>query len=286
MTLSVADWLMYSTMKITALDGGLNEISSGSGFFYACNVIDGEGYLLLITNKHVLDGAQHAKLHFNLKDISTEQPIIGRYSSHTVFNISTLRVDHPDPNVDLAAIRIGHVAQNLISRGIHPYFSSLTKDLIPTQEQWESFTAIEEVVMVGYPNGIWDQVNNFPVFRRGITATHSRYQYNGKDEFLIDCAVFPGSSGSPVLLFNQGSYSQDGQLFIGSRMLLLGIQFAVYQHSTVGDIQVVDVPAAKRSVSVSMIPNNLGFVIKSTKLLDFEILTEPLRNQSAQVTVI
>lgn len=64
--------------------------------------------------------------------------------------------------------------------------------------------------MIGYPNGLWDSQNNLPIIRRGITATSVKKDYNGKKEFLIDAAVFPGSSGSPVFIFNEGSYSVPG----------------------------------------------------------------------------
>ncbi len=44
--------------------------------------------------------------------------------------------------------------------------------------------------MIGYPNGIWDEANNMPIIRRGITATHPNFNYNGKPEFMIDAACF------------------------------------------------------------------------------------------------
>lgn len=38
-------------------------------------------------------------------------------------------------------------------------------------------------------------------FRRGITATNINFDYNGKKEFVIDAACFPGSSGFPVFIW-------------------------------------------------------------------------------------
>jgi hypothetical protein len=61
--------------------------------------------------------------------------------------------------------------------------------------------------MIGYPKGFWDRVNNLPVVRKGITATPIYIDYNGKKEFLLDIPIFSGSSGSPIVLFNEGSYS-------------------------------------------------------------------------------
>ena len=52
--------------------------------------------------------------------------------------------------------------------------------MIPAQADLESLDAIEEIVMIGYPNGLWDSVNNMPIARRGITATPVYLNYEGK----------------------------------------------------------------------------------------------------------
>ena len=58
---------------------------------------------------------------------------------------------------------------------------------------------VEDVLMIGYPNGLWDTTHNMPIIRRGTIATDIKLDYNEKKEFVIDAACFPGSSGSPVL---------------------------------------------------------------------------------------
>ncbi|MEB0261247.1 MULTISPECIES: hypothetical protein [unclassified Mucilaginibacter] len=87
---------------------------------------------------------------------------------------------------------------------------------------------LEEILMVGYPNGIWDQINNKPILRRGITATHPNFDYNGQKEVMIDTACFPGSSGSLVFIFNEHGYQdKKGNITLGSsRVYLLGVLFA------------------------------------------------------------
>lgn len=130
---------------------------------------------------------------------------------------------------------------------------------------------MDDITMIGYPKGIWDEANNFPVFRKGITATNPKYNWNNKKEFLIDCACFPGSSGSPVLLINMGGYFTRSGLTLGStRVKLLGILYAGPQHTATGEIEIVDVPITQRLVLISRIPNNLGIVIKSELLKDFD----------------
>jgi hypothetical protein len=152
------------------------------------------------------------------------------------------------------------------------FYVSLDKSLIPTKAEFDDMVLMEEITMVGYPNGIWDSVNNMPVFRRGITATHPNLDWNGKPEFLIDAACFPGSSGSPVFLFNQlGFATKTGGMTIGpGRLKLLGILYAGPQHTVSGEVKIVTVPTQNVPMAISSIPNNLGMVIKATKLDAFE----------------
>lgn len=61
------------------------------------------------------------------------------------------------------------------------------------------------------------------------------------------------------------------------RIHLLGILYAGPQMSVTGDLKVVTVPESQqKAISVSSIPNNLGFIIKSERLLDFKPMFESL----------
>ena len=137
----------------------------------------------------------------------------------------------------------------------------------------------EEVLMIGYPNGLWDSVNNMPIVRRGIMATNVSLNHNGKREFVIDAACFPGSSGSPVVLYDNGGYAdKHGTVIFGQgRLYLLGVLYAGPQLTVSGDIKIVTVPnVQQKMVSVSQIPNNLGYIIKSEVILDFVPLVRNL----------
>src|ERR1700736_1715142 len=99
--------------------------------------------------------------------------------------------------------------------------------------------------MVGYPNGLWDEANNYPLIRRGITASHPAvdFQIKGVATTVIDAACFPGSSGSPVILHNTGTYSdKKGNTVIGSRTMLLGVLFSGPTIQADGKIVVRDIP--------------------------------------------
>ena len=138
-------------------------------------------------------------------------------------------------------------------------------------------SALEEIVMIGYPIGLWDSINNMPIFRRGITATHPNLDYMGQEVFLIDAACFPGSSGSPVLLYNRGSYpNRQGGIVIDSRINLLGILYAGAQLTVEGEIKVLPVPTQMKPVPITKIPIHLGFVIKAKQILEFKPIIESI----------
>ena len=175
---------------------------------------------------------------------------------------------HPDPNVDLCVLPI----TSLFGQEYKLFLRTLDSTLIPAQADLESLDAIEEILMIGYPNGLWDSINNMPIARRGITATPVYLNYEGKKEFVIDAACFPGSSGSPVLICDIGGYTdKKGNLNWGkSRVMFLGILYGGPQLTVAGEIKVVTIPhVQQKAVSISSIPNNLGFIIKSECILDF-----------------
>jgi hypothetical protein len=60
----------------------------------------------------------------------------------------------------------------------------------------------------------------------------------------------------------------------GIRVILMGVLFAGPQHIAEGEIQTIDVPLQQIPISLSRIPNNLGFVVKSERLRDFKPLLE------------
>ena len=155
-------------------------------------------------------------------------------------------------------------------RAVNFFQRSMGASLIPSDEKLLELMPAEEILMVGYPIGIWDSVNNLPVFRQGIAATHPGYRYNGRDEFLIDAACYPGSSGSPVLIVNQGSYRTREGIAIGSRALFLGVLYASPRYTIEGEITVVEIPTQNVPIAKSSIPSNLGHVIRASKILDFE----------------
>lgn len=277
MNLTLSERLTFSTVRIECqLQTG--ETSTGTGFFFRFLETGGQHVPAIVTNKHVIEGAVYGRFHLNLAD-SNGQPL-GQHENFTIGNFEAGWIKHPDPDVDLCILPIGEVLHTVQAQGKNIFFVILDKSLIPSAAELAQLTALEEIIMIGYPNGIWDAVNNKPIIRRGITATHPNLPYDGKQEFMIDAACFPGSSGSPVFLFNVGGYaSREGSMIIGTRVKLLGVLYAGPQHTATGEIGIVNISTQQRPVAISRIPNNLGIIIKSQRLFDFEEILQRLIQQ-------
>jgi V8-like Glu-specific endopeptidase len=270
MTLSIAEQLMHTTVRLecTLANG---QLSTGTGFFFTFPLDGGKNIPLIVTNKHVIEGSVLGTFVLT-KRASNGEPLVGQYEQVKVSNFESLWIKHPDPNVDLAVFPLGPLLEQTQRSGLNFFFIPLADGIIPTQTQLDNLNAIEDITMIGYPNGIWDIRNNMPIVRRGITATNPKYDYNGLPIFIIDCACFPGSSGSPVLIFNQGGYTDaKGNTHLGGgRLLLLGVLFAGPQHVAEGEVKTIEVPLQHVSISLAKIPNNLGFVVKAQKIVDFK----------------
>lgn len=59
--------------------------------------------------------------------------------------------------------------------------------------------ASDDVIVVGYPRGFYDEVNLYPIVKAGIIASRWGAHFGGKPYFLIDAKLFPGPSGSIVV---------------------------------------------------------------------------------------
>ena len=79
-------------------------------------------------------------------------------------------LNHPDNNVDLCAISIGAILQEAVNRKAPIYYSHITMDLIPDEDDWKYLDAIEEITMVGCPRGLIDEKNNLPIVRSRAIA--------------------------------------------------------------------------------------------------------------------
>lgn len=270
----MSEQLMYITVRIECqYANGTN--GTGTGFFFRFleNKETGEHIPVVITNKHVVSGSVKGRLIFCLRK-ANGLPDDSNHFAMYVDGFEKFWRMHPDKNVDLCAMPIAPLINLAKGQGKELFYLTLDASVLPDKKLLEDMSALEDIVMVGYPNGIWDSRNNKPIFRKGITATDVIFDYCGRKEFVIDAACFPGSSGSPVMIFNQGMYTDKrGNTYAGvSRIKLLGVLYAGPQAVAQGEIHTVKIPTVDKNIAISMIPNNLGFVIKAERILELEKL--------------
>lgn len=271
--LSTTERLQYSTIRIIGNDVNGATIS-GTGFFMNFTEIPNgfDNFPVIVTNKHVVRKMETGNLVFSLKD-KNNNPIDTKHHNLKLDNFKGRWIYHPSPDVDLCALPLlNNLIDTKVPEGLLLNYTCLDKSFLPTEEQLKSFDAIEDIIMIGYPNGIWDEVNNQPIVRRGVTATHPNKDYLGKKEFMADIAAFPGSSGSPVFIMNSGTYtnSRDNSITFGNRLILLGVLYAGPMITSEGKIEVKSIPSSNEIVSIHRMPMNLGVVIKAEKILDIE----------------
>ncbi len=256
--ISISEQMMFNTVKLSTSTG------SGTGFFFTFE-IDNIRYPVIITNKHVVNNKTQEKvtfaLHLRNPDESSTDNIEIEYDTNWYFH----------SKYDLCFCFIKPVFELVKQKtGKEVFFRTNSEDIIPNQSKLDELSQLEEVVMIGYPIGLTDRKNNFPIFRKGYTATHPAIDFEGEKIGLVDMACFPGSSGSPIFILNEHGYSdKQGNIYLDcKRVFLLGIQFSVPVYNSEGNIQIITANPTMHISTQQM--TNLGFYIKSTELLEFK----------------
>lgn len=216
----ISTQLLFTTVPIW-VEKTSGETTTATAFLYNVPVPDKPGGFipLLITNHHVVNGAARGLIELVARKEDSPDP-----QNRVRVGLEGAQLQNfVDEGLDLAAVPLGPILNQLESVKKSVFFRSVGPDLIPSREVVDGLAALEEVVFVGYPSGLRDRQSGMPIVRRGITATPVWNEFEGRPNFLIDAGVFPGSSGSPVFILNQGAYSTKDGLVVGNRLLFLGI---------------------------------------------------------------
>lgn len=247
--------LLYTAVRIeTTLHGG--GTGTGTSFVFQDNASPEGQQLFLVSNKHVIEGADTAYIFFTPKG-STGEPKLGKpfFIQSDIF--SSQWHGHPDANIDIAVMPLSWQLSMFEKDGQFAHVRPVTPDDVADPAIFENLDVSAPVLFVGFPNGMFDERHYLPIVRRGYVATSPDLDFNGDPIFLIDASVFPGSSGSPVFTV--------GDSLIGGTPSLkfLGIISAVYTQQTDGRITWQPAPVNQVPVPVIDQMIDLGIVIKA-----------------------
>lgn len=267
--LAPSEQLMYSTVRLVNKIGDTTHW--GTGFLFSFFNMNNRGFVAIVTNNHVVDGWD--KCSFSLASRRLDgSPDLEKHLPIEIVELQTKLLKHP--TADLVIIPVSQIINDLVAQGQSPFVITLDQSLILTDDELKQLLPVEQVLTVGYPGQLWDDVHNLPVFHRGYTATPPYISFRGKKEFLIDITTWPGSSGSPVFLYNEGSWvaRSGGTVIGGIRAKLLGVVYGVGAQDVTGNVLIQNAPTQIVAPGRMTVPTNLGACISSSRVLEFEPL--------------
>ncbi|EPT9247896.1 TPA: S1 family peptidase [Photobacterium damselae] len=274
----VENALVRSTVRVMAGKDGEEPFSVGTGFYYKVQQPrTGNAKILILTNKHVIKGADYIRFVHSyadsLEDLDEHYQPVGRIDKTEQLPIAPFVFDHPDSDIDLCAIDVTCVLTPLLRSGKKLRTMILDSSWMLEEKDKSNVRDIEQVLVVGYPRGIWDNHNNMPISRIGNTATHPLANYQDKADFLIDVAAFQGSSGSPVFSYEAPMFrQQNGSFTPGTKVNLIGVVWGVIESSVEGELKVMEIPSALKHVPIMNASLSLAIALQAEKIRDLDTL--------------
>lgn len=258
---SFLEQIMFSTLRIELLNEQCSPYSIGTGFLIKVDLEKrpGKAMVLMVSNKHVFEGAKKFIVHFHGKNVATNGPDLGNVYPFRADSFNNAFYQHPNPNIDLACVNISTLIDQLNTK---IFFKFLSMEFFSNFEEPELDIG-QKIVFVGYPDDRFDRKNNLPIIRDGIIASHPKVDFEGNEQFIIDAQVFPGSSGSPVFLNMKEAQLNRGQIIMDNGGLLykfIGVVSAtMIRNNKINFIPTQHVPSTQEVIG-------LGIVFKSTAL--------------------
>lgn len=258
--MTVQEQLCYITTRIEAYSDTTGCI--GTGFFFSFEDALHRGRIFLFSNKHLLENRKKIVYHLTAATEKDEPEIEKRIDITISGPMSSIMYKHPNDNVDLCAIDLTGSLLDISRNGKRYFLRSFQIENLPTEQQLEDIDPITEVEMIGYPSSLWDDKHNMPLFRKCLTASRIDRYWKGQKEFLLDGACIEGSSGSPIVLYQDGHYRsrKDNSIVFGSRFFLLGVQYARESRYVDSPLKTINGQNVPLKASIDM-PINIGHAI-------------------------
>lgn len=256
---TIEEQMLFSTLKIESIDENSNVVSIGTGFLISRKIVTDKNKIYLISNKHVLLASNSIRLCFCKVINGTYEPDIGNIVTIPIHKIKQNAHFHLNPEIDVAVMEVTGLF-NIFPGAF--YFKAIDYEMLADFTE-EELNIAQNVLFIGYPDDRYDRKNNLPLVRSAIIASHPKYDYDGIEAFIIDGQVFPGSSGSPVVINLTFESWKTGSISIGqNKYCLLGIVAATMIRNN--SLQVVDTSIFPNMSTQEVI--GLGIVFKATAI--------------------
>lgn len=253
---SVAQQLLFATVRLETRNNADQPLSVGTSFVLAHEFVPGKRELFLVSNKHVIEGAQSAYLYFTRR-AAHGGPAVGDTFFVRVDDFELQWHGHPELAADVAVYPLSWQLDLIERGGESPYLMQLSSSMLISREAADAADPFMPVLFVGYPNGLFDEKNYTPILRQATLATPLGLDFCGDPVFLIDGSVFPGSSGSPVYSYD---LSIKGQII---DIRLLGILSAVFTQADTGEIVMQPAPVRTTPIVAFNQIIDLGVVMQA-----------------------
>jgi len=209
--------------------------NTGTGTGFICQLTDKKysklnSLFFLVTNKHVIKDATKLVIKMHKLDSAkanktTKQVEVILNNQEEIIleeDINSLFYFHPNEKIDIAILNMNQT----VLKKFTPLLMAIEIDNIIPDRNSSQVNIYDNITFIGYPNGLFDEKNLLPIIRKGSFATPYQIYFNGEPTFLIDASVFPGSSGSPVFLFDRLDIIETKSIkAYGKHMLDIGIVY-------------------------------------------------------------
>jgi hypothetical protein len=127
---------------------------------------EGNAVFFVVTNKHVIEDAEEGSLVF-IRNDGSGKPLIGQGVRVPILQFEDHWRGHPDPGVDIAVMPL----QPLMAHREEPiwptsgeltFAAPIRSQHVATPDSINELDAMEEVFFIGYPDGLYDEVNLTP----------------------------------------------------------------------------------------------------------------------------
>ena len=244
--------LMHGTVTIVNSYGKIN--IQGTGFLYTkfenpeingCYNLVG---IWLVTCKHIViphDADRKSyladKIEFKIRKVLDDDSVEWLGMSICDDELKSRLKIHPDPNVDIVVIDVFDRVMNLIDKAASKSLNILRFDGINNMHL-PMYSKIQmhggdDVVVIGFPKGFYDDTNKYPVLKSGMIASRWGLHFKGNPMFLLDSKLLEGSSGSPVVSKPSQFAMENGRLLWNEtpQYVFLGVYSGNYAPSDVTD---------------------------------------------------